>query len=155
MVHQILWRWVAFNAVGALGVAVQLLTLIALTEWLGLDYLLSTALAVETAVLHNFWWHERWTWRDRVHLDPGGIWARLVRFNLTGGALSIPGNVLFTRLFTIMLGTHYVVANLMAIGICSILNFAAAEWLIFRGETEAATPQVSFSTTSPSSEEVI
>jgi len=50
----LLIRWLKFNAVGALGVGVQLGTLAALTNGVGLDYLAATALAVEAAVLHNF-----------------------------------------------------------------------------------------------------
>ncbi len=37
----------------------------ALTLLLGPHYLVATALAVEMAVLHNFFWHRRWTWADR------------------------------------------------------------------------------------------
>ena len=58
-------RWLKFNFVGALGIGVQLAALATLTT-LGLRYLAATALAVETAVVHNFLWHERMTWRDRA-----------------------------------------------------------------------------------------
>ena len=56
-------RWLAFNAVGTMGVAVQLAVLLSLslTEALGLNYLVATVLAVESAILHNFVWHEHWT----------------------------------------------------------------------------------------------
>jgi putative flippase GtrA len=61
---QLFTRWAAFNAVGLAGVAVQLACL-ALLVHAGSHYLAATALAVEAAVLHNFLWHQRWTWRDR------------------------------------------------------------------------------------------
>jgi putative flippase GtrA len=32
-------------------------------------YLAATALAVEAAVVHNFFWHERFTWADRIKSD--------------------------------------------------------------------------------------
>jgi len=53
------WRtaihhWLKFNAVGAIGIGVQLATLAALAGGLRLNYLLATGLAVEAAVLHNF-----------------------------------------------------------------------------------------------------
>jgi putative flippase GtrA len=47
-------RWVKFNAVGGIGILVQLGTLTLLRSGLGVNYLLATALAVEAAVLHNF-----------------------------------------------------------------------------------------------------
>ena len=59
-------RWITFNAVGSMGFGLQLLTLMALTDWAHVHYLVSTAIAVEVAVLHNFVWHERWTWSDRA-----------------------------------------------------------------------------------------
>jgi len=58
-------RWVTFNSVGLVGVGVQLVSLVALMEWIGLHYLVSIGIAVETAIVHNFIWHECWTWRDR------------------------------------------------------------------------------------------
>ena len=114
-----------------MGVAVQLLTLLSLTEALGLNYLVATMLAVETAILHNFVWHEHWTWRDR---DPGtqGRWTRLAWFNLVTGALSISSNVVFTALYVHSLGIHFAIANLMAIATCSLLTFVASDRFVFR-----------------------
>src|SRR5207237_8971860 len=62
-------RWLKFNAVGGIGMLVQLGTLAVLTNGLRVNYLLATALAVEAAVIHNFLWHERFTWADRVHIS--------------------------------------------------------------------------------------
>ena len=63
-------RWIKFNAVGGIGIGVQLGALAALRSWLKLDYLLATGLAVEIAVVHNFLWHERYTWADRPATRP-------------------------------------------------------------------------------------
>jgi putative flippase GtrA len=49
----------------------QLLILIVLKTGLGLDYLVATALAVEAAVVHNFLWHQRFTWIDRPPRELG------------------------------------------------------------------------------------
>ena len=124
-----------FNAVGTMGVGVQLTVLVSLTEGLGLNYLVSTVLAVESAILHNFVWHERWTWRDRDQdREPGirGRWMRLAWFNLVTGALSISSNVVLTGLYVSTLGIHYAIANLMAIATCSLLTFAASDRFVFR-----------------------
>jgi hypothetical protein len=64
--RQVTLRWLKFNAVGALGVGVQLAVLLTLKSGFHLAYLPATALAVEVTVLHNFLWHERYTWADRV-----------------------------------------------------------------------------------------
>lgn len=126
-----LGRWIKFNSVGALGIVVQLLVLAALTSLLGMHYLLATGLAVESAVLHNFVWHERWTWSDRRTLDRSRLLGRLLRFNLTNGALSILGNLVFMRLLVESLGVHYLPANLVTIALCSVLNFLVSDRFVF------------------------
>jgi len=85
-------RLLPFVAVGALGFAVQLAALQLLVSYAGVHYLVATALAVETAILHNFVWHSRWTWRDRPPL--AGVDARLrrlVRFNGVSALSSVVG----------------------------------------------------------------
>lgn len=124
--------WLKFNAVGIAGLGVQLLALIVLTTGLGLHYLMATLVAVETAVLHNFAWHERWTWAERTRLSTGGVIHRLIRFHLANGLISIGGNLVLMWLFVSRLCLHYFLANLIAIGTCSIMNFLASDRLVFR-----------------------
>ena len=51
--------WLRFNAVGIVGVGVQLAILAVLKSGLGWSVRASTVVAVECTVLHNFVWHER------------------------------------------------------------------------------------------------
>ena len=113
--------WLKFNAVG-----------IILRTGLGADYLVATFLAVEAAVLHNFIWHERWTWVERTRQKAGGVIGRLFRFHLANGLISIAGNLVLMWLFVSRLHLHYFLANLIAIGTCSIVNFFASDRLVFR-----------------------
>src|ERR1035438_1085309 len=87
-------RWLKFNLVGGMGIAVQLLMLVVLKTGLHLNYLMATALAVETAVVHNFLWHERFTWADR----DGAGFTRFLKFNLTTGFFSIAGSLVLMKL---------------------------------------------------------
>ncbi len=130
--RRLLRRWATFNLVGLMGVGVQILTLITLLNWSHIHFLTATALAVEAAVLHNFIWHERWTWSDRTAGHHSGKLARLLRFNLTIGTLSIGENLLFMGLLVQELHIHYVPANLISIASCSVLNFLASDRLVFR-----------------------
>lgn len=134
-----LLRWFKFNAVGGIGVGVQLVALTILAGQLELNYLVATALAVEAAVIHNFLWHERWTWADRFAQGRQGSWRRFVQFNLTTGTFSIVGNLVFMRLFVGTLGMHYLVANLMTIAVCSVLNFMVSDRLVFQPNLLEAT----------------
>jgi putative flippase GtrA len=59
-------RWCKFNSVGAVGIFVQFGVLFLLKSGLHFNYLAATVLAVEAAVVHNFFWHERFTWADRT-----------------------------------------------------------------------------------------
>ena len=126
-------RWLKFNLVGAIGFGVQLAVLALLVGGLRMNYLLATALAVEVAVLHNFVWHELYTWRDRTRQAPGGTLGRLLRFNLTTGTLSVVGNLVIMRVLVGRLGMNYLAANVLTILACSLANFAASHWLVFRG----------------------
>jgi putative flippase GtrA len=123
-------RWLKFNAVGAIGIVVQLAMLAVLKSLLHVEYLWATALAVEAAVLHNFLWHERWTWKGRV--AEKGMLLRLVRFNLTTGAVSILANLVFMRLLVGQLHMQFLVANLLSIAATSLANFLLSEWFVFR-----------------------
>lgn len=131
------WRelsrhWLKFNAVGAIGIGVQLATLAVLAEGLGLNYLWATALAVEAAVLHNFVWHERWTWVERTTASHAKVIHRLIRFHLTTGAVSLLGNLVLMGLLVGRLHVHYFLANVLTIAICSLLNFLASDRLVFQ-----------------------
>jgi len=62
-------RWCKFNLVGAAGIFVQFGVLFLLKSGLHFNYLAATVLAVEAAVAHNFFWHERFTWADRTNWE--------------------------------------------------------------------------------------
>lgn len=124
-------RWLKFNAVGAIGIVVQLAALAVLKGLLRLPYLTATALAVETAVLHNFVWHELWTWKDRRGAG-GHALSRLLRFNLGNGLVSIVVNLVAMRLLVGRLHMQYLIANLLAITAGSLANFFISDLLVFR-----------------------
>jgi dolichol-phosphate mannosyltransferase len=123
-------RWLQFNFVGALGIGVQLAVLAALTA-AGLGYLAATALAVEAAIVHNFVWHERLTWRDRrTPLLRRGL-GRFLRFQAANGLISLLGNLLIMRLLVGALHLPVLWANLGAIAVCGVVNFLVSDRLVF------------------------
>ncbi len=124
-------RWCKFNFVGGMGIGVQFAALFFLRSVMGFDYLLATAIAVEAAVVHNFVWHEQFTWADRVESSWRTSLPRLVRFNLTTGAVSILGNLALMRVMVGEGHMNYLVANGIAIALCSIANFLVSEQWVF------------------------
>jgi len=124
-------RWLKFNAVGLLGVGLQLAILAVLVGGSGMDYLPATALAVESALLHNFLWHERFTWADRIQTATGGWVRRFICFHAANGVISLGGNLLLMPILVQVLHLPILLANLASIAIRSLANFAASEELVF------------------------
>ena len=129
-------RWLKFNFVGGVGILVQLACLALLVSGLHMSYVPATAIAVEIAVLHNFVWHERYTWKDRtrevVRSPARDVAVRLLRFHAGNGLLSLLGNLVLMRFFVGSLHLPVLPSNVASIAICSLLNFAASEWFVFR-----------------------
>src|SRR6267378_3163687 len=125
-------HFIRFNVVGVLGFALQSGALFALTHREHpLGYLAATAAAVELAVLNNFVWHQRWTWSDRPSATTGETLRRLAKFNITNGLVSILGNLAFMSVLVGRLGLAIVLANLVSVLACSLLNFVLADRIAF------------------------
>jgi putative flippase GtrA len=127
----VLFRWLKFNFVGAIGIGVQFAALLLGKGVFHFHYLAATAMAVEAAVVHNFVWHEQFTWCDRVRTCWRGSIARFVRFNLTTGAVSILGNLALMKVMVGSGGMNYLVANAVAIALCALANFLVSERWVF------------------------
>lgn len=141
-------RFAAFNVVGLAGVGVQLGVLAPLTRMLGVPVALATIIAVEAAVLHNFFWHQRWTWRARPSSGPRETIERLVRFHALNGLVSLVGNVTITVALA-HTGVDPLAANLVAIVACSFINFTTGELLVFRAPVLLLTLGVTFVSAAP------
>jgi archaetidylinositol phosphate synthase len=127
-----------FFSVGVLGFIVQLSALTALTSLAHWQWLPATIAAVEMAIVHNYVWHERWTWKRRTPVAGFTGSARLARFarfamfNITTGLTSILGNVVLTGLFLSLLRVPVVAANALTVLAMSGANFALADRWVFR-----------------------
>ena len=110
----------------------QLSVLAMLRSGFGWNYLLSTAAAVEITVIHNFLWHERFTWAEQLTVTP---LRRFVAFNLSNGAISLFGNLILMKLLAGFFGVNYFVGNVIAIAVCSLLNFAIGDQCVFASQS--------------------
>jgi len=149
-----LMRWCRFNVVGGIGIIVQFAALFVLKSVLHFNYLFATVIAVEAAVVHNFVWHEQFTWADRnmiertqrnqtktdrttwerIHSRRRRSLIRLLRFNLTTGAVSILGNLALMKVMVGQGHMNYLLANAVAIILCSLANFLVSETWVFQRE---------------------
>jgi len=207
MTPSTLVRWCKFNLVGGIGIGVQFAALFLLKTVLHFHYLGATAIAVEAAVVHNFVWHEQFTWVDRTKSDRvqpswrtaisptsaaerlaekpdfgwrsafsaaispcfsvrasapevpgfsascvaqnrggslfaalkrcatqrlhGASFRRFLRFHLSNGAVSILGNLALMKVMVGQGHMNYLVANAVAIALCSLANFLVSEEWVF------------------------
>jgi putative flippase GtrA len=123
-------RWWIFNAVGIIGLMLQLSCLWCLTDLARLPYIVSATIATELTLLHNFVWHARWTWSDRP-ASPGGRFRRLVLFNMSCASTAVIALALM-MLMVERFRFPYLVANLLSVVTCSIANFLLSDVGIFR-----------------------
>ena len=87
-------------------------------NWLQLN--ISLALAIFLATLNNFFWNRLWTWADRKPLYDRPWLTQFGQYTLSCG-LSIALQIAFTNLLAPHV--YYLIANFIAIGVTSVLNF--------------------------------
>jgi putative flippase GtrA len=129
--RRLLSRLLKYGTVGGMGTAVQLASLSLWIHAGRLHYLAATALSVESAILHNFLWHELWTWGDRGLARSGGRLSRLLRYNFTTGLTSIAGNLLFMRLLVGELSLPPLLASMVSVAGCALANYILSDRLVF------------------------
>lgn len=131
-------RLAKFALVGLTGVLVNLALLAGLTELAGWHYLASATIAIEASIVSNFALNDAWTFRDRRY---GPWWRRMVRFNLVS-LLALAVNLGVLSLLTEGAGLHYVVAELVAIGVGFLANYQAnLSWTYLPERSDIEDPE--------------
>ncbi len=128
---RLLARLGKFNLVGLLGAALQLFLLYGLTKCLHMSAVAATPVAVEIVVLHNFAWHERFTWRDRQLKSIRQRTARLWRFHAGNGLTSLLGNTVVVYFLVGRLNAPVMPSVVGAILFCSLINFFVADRWVY------------------------
>lgn len=121
-----------FLLVGLSGTVVNLAVLWLLVT-LGLPNFPAALIATEVSIINNFIWNDRWTFRSQSHHP---LAARFFRFQLVTSFTAILTLSLFT-FFNSRLHLYYLLAQLTAIGIATILNFVVNSKLTW-GKTKPA-----------------
>ena len=138
------WRFIKFGMVGASGTVINVVVLYAAQEFLlrqiadfhtRLNY--AIALAITVATINNFYWNRRLTWRDRAHEIHHSALYLFAKY-VMAAALAIALQSLLTK--WLALHMHYVVANLIAIVLASVVSFIANDRLTFRRRSQQDTP---------------
>ena len=129
------WRFVKFGTVGASGTVINIAVLYACQEFLllriadfhaRLNY--AIGIAITLATVSNFYFNRRLTWPDRQDEASPGVVVLFFKYVAAAG-MSIVIQSLMTK--SLSLYMHYIIANLVAIGVSSIFNFVANDRLTF------------------------
>ncbi|XGV99789.1 MAG: glycosyltransferase [Leptolyngbya sp. BL-A-14] len=119
-----LGRFLRFGLVGLSGLVVDMGMLYLLYDILGVGLTRSAILAAELAIINNFLWNDRWTFKDVAGKQPG--WGkglkRLAKFNI----VCLMGLILKILLLNVLFnGLHLnaYVANFLAIAVVTGWNF--------------------------------
>jgi dolichol-phosphate mannosyltransferase len=119
-----LGRFIRFALVGLSGLLVDMAVLYGLYNGLGWGLTRSAIVAAELAILNNFFWNDRWTFRDlaRQQQQWRQVLKRLLKFNL----ICLMGLILKILLLNLLFnGLHLnaYVANFLAIAAVTAWNF--------------------------------
>jgi dolichol-phosphate mannosyltransferase len=119
-----------FGFVGLLGVVVNLGLLYLLGVSLGLYKGLAWFLAVEASVLHNFAWHEWFTWSDRRQAGGFALIRDAVAFHLAVAGAGLVNGLIFAALS--LMGAPLLLAGGIGIAGGTVFNFITADRWVFR-----------------------
>ena len=121
-------RFMRFAIAGAGGFVVQLATLAVLVA-AHMHYVAATIIAVEAAILLNFVFHERWTWKDRGR--ESGL-SRFLRFNALT-AVDVDRRQRRSDGLTRRNGFNFAdLANVISVIVLGAINFVGSRSLVFR-----------------------
>jgi putative flippase GtrA len=127
-------RWGKFNLVGAIGMAVQLVSLGLFNRLAPGHYLYATGAAIEITLVHNFVWHLHFTWPDRR--GHSALLDQLMRFHLSNGLISMVGNLALMRVLVHQVRMPVLAANGIAILCCSVINFLLGNSWAFQAASQ-------------------
>jgi len=109
-----------YYAVGATGILVNLGLLYYLTEYVGLWYFLSYALAISVSITSNFILNKFWTFRDSVDSQKTIVmYVKFVSVSLVGMAIQLGSVYVLVESLTV----YYMLAALISICIAGAINF--------------------------------
>lgn len=100
--------------------------------------LIASIIAVEVSIVSNFYWHDRWTFRDHVKRP---LIQRYLQFNLTSiGSPLI--SVVVLNILTPYVGIHHLIANTIGILLGTGWNWFCNTQIIWRRHPVHATSVV-------------
>ena len=120
-------RIIKFGTIGFSGVIVNLGSLYILVQFFHISPKIAGAISIELSILNNYFWHSRWTFKDRGEKGVIG----LIKYNIATIITSQAGNYI-VYLLLLKTGLHYILAEILGIGAGAIFNYLFANFWVFR-----------------------
>ncbi|MEM2757314.1 MAG: glycosyltransferase family 2 protein [Sulfolobales archaeon] len=118
-----------FLIVGSLGTIINLGVLYLLRYLVGLEHVVSSALAIEASVINNYSLHERWTFRERRL----GNWVhRLLKFHITT-SLAITTQYVTSQILHYVSGLESVLSQFVGILLGFTINYVLSKRYVWSG----------------------
>lgn len=126
-------RFLKFCVVGASGIMVNICLLWALTEKIGLYYLISSAIGIEISIFTNFILNDGWTWKDVGGKRVKDKLNRGAKYNVICAAgLVINMTILWSM--TELFGVNYLISNIFGITGAILWNFHVNDTVTWKNE---------------------
>ena len=111
---------IKYYVVGASGVLVNLGLLFILTEFVGMWYFLSYAIAISISITSNFTLNKFWTFKDSINSKNTILmYIKFVSVSLLGMGIQLGSTYVLVE----SLAVYYMLAAVISIGIAGAINF--------------------------------
>lgn len=128
---------IRFGVVGLSGLIVNALAFWVLADGIAASLGFAAFASTQVSTLWNFVFTERWVFAGRR--PPTSLWFRLGSYALlNNAALVLRSPLLFVLVATTPM--HAVVANIVSLGAVTIVRYAIASGLLWRGQRAEAIP---------------
>lgn len=126
MIRELVKQFMKFGVVGVAAFVIDYGLLVALTELIGLNYLLSATISYVIATVFNYFASMRWVF---THREGASRLREFVIFVL-GSFVGLAINDLCMWVGVELLGIHYIVCKLFATAVVAIWNFMTRKLLL-------------------------
>jgi len=128
-----------FVFIGLTGLVVNTFLMYVFTDLLNFHYLVSAVFATQGSTLWNFIWTDKWVFPDRGTLKMS-LGQRMAGFYAVNNVLLV-GRSPFLALFVSFLGVQYLLANVITLGLMTIIRYGTADKVLWQEKRKASKAQ--------------
>ena len=120
-------QFTKFAIAGLIFAVVNILILYALTDFLGIYYILSSIIAFALGSTGNFLLNKKWTFKERMRHDLLKKYTKAMSVNISAVVITVA--LLF--ILTEFLNIYYLISQTIAMAVAFIANFIGNKKIVF------------------------